>query len=560
MVKPRLIWGVSAVVIVGTLALAGCAPRAELSSTGEADSTTIVATETGLMPLENWQIDPSMGEDDFLDAIYEGYDKRAAEYQPKVIEFEDGTKAQLTPSPERDSTAQIADNISYNLYRLDADNRGCQACHDNLADTVLSMGGTAHKDVSNTLGMDVTVSQCIDCHVTHLGGRYEGQFSGAIHTIHGKRNKMFEEKGGDCWSCHFGVTERVEFTDSAPDSEGLHLWEEVKHKVLRGINTLDAESFAGEFSVDQNYVEGPEVPLWSNNWIVGRDNEVSAVRWARWQHGDKPDPATDGVYDSWQITIDPGNGEVVTMSLREMIDKIGSETTVMAAQCIDNGPNGSYVTNREITGIPLQRIADYVGASDKSVMYATASDGNEYVAGMDHVREFSGYLVYEVSGQPLSYEAGYPCQMWIGNWHSIDNGKMIVDMTFSDDPWDPYGWEGGSVAEKKGRGGYSPNVGICYMHEGQIVNVGEELTFQGFATTYLHTVTDVEFSMDHGQTWQTFATPDQDPKKWTWWNFAYTPQEVGSYCLMVRAHDSGGNETPRPFEIMFNVVDGSEAK
>lgn len=560
--KQRIILGSAALLVVGALALGGCAPSAQpagssTQAAAEQDSVAANVMDTGLRPLADWQLG-GVEPEEWRDAIYGAYEDRIEDWPTNVITFEDGVTVRRTPFPARDTTANLKNNISFNTYRLNAEDRGCWACHEDLAELVQTIGDAPHEFIASSLGMETTVSQCIDCHNSHLGGRYESNFSGMIHTIHGSRNKMFDAQGGDCWSCHYGVTAESGIGKSSLDEEGLHLWDEVKHNVLRGITTFAADKFDGSFSVDQDFVEGPEAPMWTNFYVKNRDDMVTPTNLAMTDEGQQPDPANDGVFDSWEITLKNDGGEERVYTLQELIDTVGGEEVTMGVSCLNNGENGPYVSNRVIKGIPLVKLAELVGAQDKTLVEALGQDGTKKEFGLDYVKEYSGYLVYEISGQPVTYMNGYPCQVWLGGWIADENIKAVTEIEFMDGEWKPSLWREGDFSKKEGTAGYAPNVGIAYMREGQIFDLGETVTFQGFANTYVHQISDVEFSMDHGQTWKTFETADQDPTKWTWWNFEWTPEAEGSYCFMVRAHDTGGYETPEPAEIMVNVVDPSK--
>lgn len=557
MVKPRLIWGVSAAVIVGALALAGCAPHAELSSTGEEDQAAAVATDTGLRPLAPWQVSPSENPDDFLGDIYDAMDDRAAEYPVEIITYEDGTQTQRTPQPTRDSTAHVRDYISWNTYRLDADNRGCIACHDDLTKLVQTIGDAPHPEIDN-LGIDVGVRQCIDCHDTHLGGRYDSQFSGLIHGIH-TGNAMFDEQGGTCWSCHYGTVGEAGSEGSWTDA-GMQLWDNVKHKVLRGITTLDNESFTGEFTVDQDHIQSGD-ELWSYNYMQGREEQVSATRWGRNFLGMEPDPATDGVYDEWAVTIGGEVSNPVTLTLNELIEQVGPETRILTMQCANNGEGGTYITNQEVTGIPISKIAELVGVSPDAVrLDASSADGRTAEVDYNWVKQHDAYLVYEIGGKPISYETGYPIQLWVAGWVADEFNKAVNDLSFTSEPYEAPAFYKGAYTQRNGERVGQPTTGICYLREGQILNVGEPFTFQGYASSIGQAIEKVEISFDHGKTWQSFDTPNNDLTKWTWWNYTWTPDKAGSYCIMVRAVDDAGAVTGDPHEVMVTVKDGSEAK
>ena len=544
MLKRYVARGAAAAVAAGLIALAGVALQ---------PAAPVVADEGGssshLSGLADWQTDDTLAPEEFREAVYGGYAQRAEDNPARVIEYEDGTRVQRTPTPARDSTANVRGYISWNTYRLDADNRGCQACHDDMGALVQNIGYTGHPPIDN-LGTELTVQQCQDCHVTHLGGRYMSQFSGLIHGIH-RNNDTFDALGGDCWSCHYGTTD--------DDNRGMQLWDEVKHEVLRGIETVSADKLTGTFAYDQDYVQGADEPLWTYNYV--KPDDVAMERWGRDYLGMTPDPATDGVYDEWMITIGGACENPVTMSLAELIETCGSETRIMQVQCANNGEGGTYITNREVTGVPLSAIAELVGVSDDVLrLDAASADGRTAEVDYPWCEQYGAYLVYEVSGEPISYAAGYPVQLWIGGWVADEFNKNIVDLEFSTEEYEAPVFYQGAYSRENGQRVGQPTTGICYLREGQIIPVGEEFTFQGYASSIGHAIEQIEVSFDHGATWQTFDTPNNDLTKWTWWTYSWTPEKAGCYCIMVRAVDDAGCVTAEPHEIMVNVQDLSESE
>lgn len=57
---------------------------------------------------------------------------------------------------------------------------------------------------------------------------------------------------------------------------------------------------------------------------------------------------------------------------------------------------------------------------------------------------------------------------------------------------------------------------------------------EGFADAFDEPIARIEFSWDHGQTWTTLETPDNDPQYWTYWRMGFTPPSEGAYLLDIR--------------------------
>lgn len=102
MLKRYVARGAAAIVAAGLIALAGVALQ---------PAAPVVADEGGsgshLSGLADWQTDDTLAPEEFREAVYGGYAQRAEENPARVIEYEDGTRVQRTPTPARDSTANV---------------------------------------------------------------------------------------------------------------------------------------------------------------------------------------------------------------------------------------------------------------------------------------------------------------------------------------------------------------------------------------------------------------------------------------------------------------------
>ena len=79
---------------------------------------------------------------------------------------------------------------------------------------------------------------------------------------------------------------------------------------------------------------------------------------------------------------------------------------------------------------------------------------------------------------------------------------------------------------------------------GYFTMVGEPITFSGYADDYDKAIVAVEFSMDGGETWTRYGTPESRPGRWTRWHFSYTPKQEGAYQLCVRSVNEDGVRSP----------------
>lgn len=118
---------VTAMLMAGSLFAAGCAQQG--AAEGESSSTEV-------------QYQNSIEEAEaYLDGVNERQDELNKEYAPEIRTLEDGTKVQRTPTEYQcyHWNRPYEGGTSYNNYYLDADNRGCGACHEDLGDALANM-------------------------------------------------------------------------------------------------------------------------------------------------------------------------------------------------------------------------------------------------------------------------------------------------------------------------------------------------------------------------------------------------------------------------------------
>lgn len=78
------------------------------------------------------------------------------------------------------------------------------------------------------------------------------------------------------------------------------------------------------------------------------------------------------------------------------------------------------------------------------------------------------------------------------------------------------------------------------------VRVGEPVTFEGYADDYGTQISEMQFSLDEGDSWQCYDVSASTPELMVHWTFTYTPELPGHYRLLIRACTSDGKVTPLP--------------
>lgn len=433
-----------------------------------------------------------------------------AEYAPSRYTLASGVEVQPIPD----------DNYAWNIAILNAEERGCNACH-NLMD-VVQLLPLSHPELLMPWNVDTTIGDCFFCH------RAKRNLGDAIHGLH----MNSENFTGNCLSCHHLDTVSGKYLQ----------WDFAKYDVLYGIT--DVANVAGEFEWNQTYLTDNEDIFWY--WGGGDDRGIQP----NYTQPDEDEGLS--IFKNWTFEISGAVENPGTYNLAELAAEC-SETRTLTIMCTVNQPGGSLVANVEATGIPLSYIAKKAGMKEEcnSVM-ACGDDGWDRAAHSDYYTdEYTGYLVYMVNGEYLPAELGYPCQIWLpgngaGMWV-----KRIDELKFNVLASDPSFTAGdGAVYSKYNN---MVNAGIFYHAHGEFFEYGEPITFEGYAWAYHDPIVSVEFSLDRGKTWTVCETPSMNYENWVYWKYTITPETVGSYVLRVRATTASGNVTQIPGELMFNV-------
>ena len=472
-------------------------------------------------------------------------DKAYSKDGPIVTELADGRFVQRTPSENisadydaEGAYSHPAKNALYNCAYLKADERGCNACHDDLG-ALLNSCSYGHTDLTNNIGIDIDVQMCIDCHT--VGEGYQTTFYDFGTLIHGIHQDV---EDATCASCH-NVTE---------DGEGFTMWDVSKHSLLRGITPV--EDVGGDFSWNQTDVI-PQEDLFNYSWYYRGSDYLR--NWREANGGE----ADTSIYDQWNISLTGLVNNEVNYTLADLIKEAPSVTKAVTMQCTLNPTGGPYLGNCVVTGIDLNWLIEQAGGftDDAYAIYSSSADGNANSMLISNLEGKDALLVYEINGEPLEWDQGFPCMLWVGGTGAPICCKELSDIIAVDEN-DPYVWEYDGWTTEDGTGYYNkPNVGIWGTPEGLCVQAGEPYTFKGYAASWDQPTTALEFSMDGGNTWAHCDTPDSTVNNWVSWQFTWTPPEGvdSAYVLMVRAVTEDGATTPEPVEVMVNAKSDLDA-
>ncbi len=172
-------------------------------------------------------------------------------------------------------------------------------------------------------------------------------------------------------------------------------------------------------------------------------------------------------------------------------------------------------------------------------------------------------VAYELNGEPLPPQHGYPLRLVAPGWYGMTNVKWLERITLLDRPFTGYQQrtsyrlrqepdeEGEALTRMLPRALMIPPGIPEFSSRERFVERGPCL-IEGRAWSGFGPVVRVEVSADGGATWRD-AELDEPPSPWAWaaWRCELELARPGPCELVCRANDAAGNV--QPLESSWNV-------
>jgi sulfane dehydrogenase subunit SoxC len=288
---------------------------------------------------------------------------------------------------------------------------------------------------------------------------------------------------------------------------------------------------------------------------------------------------------SWSLQVGGRVRRALTLSLDDLRSR-PARTIPVTMECAGNGrarlePRPvsqpwlvEAVGTAEWTGTPLRALLDEAGLGDDAIeiVFTGLDHGMEGGIEQDYERSLSVadatnddvILAYEINGQALPPQHGFPLRLVVPGWYGMTNVKWLARITAVAEPFTGYqqaeGYRmlrdsddaGRPVTQMAPRALMVPPGFPDFMSRRRFVTLGA-FPIRGRAWSGMAPVTAVQVSADHGGTWHDAHLDDADlgPYAWRTWSWTWKPETTGDYELWCRARDSAGNE--QPVDANWNV-------
>ncbi len=247
------------------------------------------------------------------------------------------------------------------------------------------------------------------------------------------------------------------------------------------------------------------------------------------------------------------------------------QTLAVTLECAGNGrallPNHEpsqpwlleAVGTARWTGTPLAPILEEAGLARNAHSIVFTGLDRGFQGGVEHDYERAlpvgealrpeVLLAYEMNGEPLPAQHGYPLRLVVPGWYGMTHVKWLSRITAIDKEFD--GWQqaeayridGAEVTRMVPRSLLVPPGIPDFLTRERFVEAGT-IALTGRAWSGYGPVTRVEISADGGTTWAD-AELDAQVDTYAWRGFHYDwDAQPGRYELCCRATDEAGNTQP----------------
>jgi DMSO/TMAO reductase YedYZ molybdopterin-dependent catalytic subunit len=160
-------------------------------------------------------------------------------------------------------------------------------------------------------------------------------------------------------------------------------------------------------------------------------------------------------------------------------------------------------------------------------------------------------LAWEMNGQPLGSQHGYPLRLVVPGWYGMASVKWLQEITILTQPFK--GFFQSQEYVYIGEGGTADNTPVTNMRVRSLVLQPEEgaileqnnIQITGIAWSGEGWISKLELSFDKGRNWvEAKIKPPKSDFGTTRWEYDWSPHQKGKFTITVRAYDSNGEMQP----------------
>ena len=295
--------------------------------------------------------------------------------------------------------------------------------------------------------------------------------------------------------------------------------------------------------------------------------------------------------DAWSLKVDAQAGRVLYLDY-EYLKGMPSREVDVLLECAGNSratvqppieglmwDHGAVGTARW-KGVTLREVLLRAGGLDSAtdVLLEGADCGAEngmineesYAMSvpMEKALDPDTILAYEMNGQPLLPEHGFPIRAIVPGWYGMTSVKWLQGISLLTKPHEgfhqsdyyvyvPEGAGNGAVVPPERVTNMAVKSLITWPTRGLRLAAGAH-TVRGVAWSGKGSISSVEVSVDNGATWRQAQVQEANsPYAWRQWEFVWEAAQPGHYLVRARATDTEGRIQPAKAEWNFRGFAGN---
>jgi DMSO/TMAO reductase YedYZ molybdopterin-dependent catalytic subunit len=259
--------------------------------------------------------------------------------------------------------------------------------------------------------------------------------------------------------------------------------------------------------------------------------------------------------DSWRLIVDGEVNNPVQLDYRTLRQLPAMEQT-KTLECISNFTamceltsfGCDLISTAQWKGVRLKDVFELAGGikSSAAVLAVLSTDEFSSAIPIDAAMDPDTMLAYEMNGDVLPYEHGYPARLIVPGRYGMKNAKWVMVLRpMSQQYVDYYGqrnWNQQGIVKTMAR--------IDVPAPGSEVTPGSQ-GIAGIAYAGNRGVKTVQFSADGGRTWQnaSLVEPPAGEDAWIRWQGNFTAAPGAALKLVARAVDGSGTLQPETFSL-----------
>ena len=265
------------------------------------------------------------------------------------------------------------------------------------------------------------------------------------------------------------------------------------------------------------------------------------------------DPLVDAA--GWRLIVDGEVGSPVQLDFRTLRALPSVEVTKtlecisnFTAQCNLAAFGCDLISTARWRGVRLRDVLDLAGGLKPGVVSLAFVSVDEFSAGLppEIAMDKEALIVYEMNGEPLPREHGYPARLLVPGRYGMKNPKWLaIIRALSQDYlgwYEQRNWNRDGIVKTMAR--------IDVPADGAQLSPGAQ-RIAGIAYAGTRGIMLVEYSADGGRTWTEAAPLEPPPGKdaMVRWEGSFTLAEGEAVTLIVRATDGDGDVQAAQFTL-----------